>query len=139
MLGSPTAPLAPDAAPLDCPHCLGLANEPGRRLRATSEGLDGECTRCHGSGHVTCDDCDEHPSEAPAVGCDPTDADIKLCASCLAKPCSWCGVALSAGVEAHEQCFPDVPEWDGVGPDDPRAIKGDYLRDQQRDAHVGGR
>lgn len=119
---------AQPVTPLECPHCRGFGTFRG----------DLPCDRCRCTGLVQCDHCDEHPSDAPAIGCDPTDTDIKLCASCIAKPCEWCGKALS-DAEAHEQCFPDVPEWDGVGPDDPRTIRGDCLRDQQRDAHVGGR
>jgi len=79
MLSPPPTVLAD---PLECPFCLGSGIEPGRRLRAHSEGFDGECSACSGTGHVRCEDCDEHPSDAPAITV--VDGE-ELCEACAAR------------------------------------------------------
>lgn len=66
-------------APLPCPQCDATGIEPGAGLRAHSEGFDGECASCCGTGVASCQGCDEHPRDAPAVReCDGE----RYCAAC---------------------------------------------------------
>ena len=98
--------------PLECETCLGSGIEPGRRLRAHSEGFDGECSACSGTGHVRCEDCDEHPSEALAVTTSLTDRSIKLCAKCAVideRDCREWLTATGLSAESIERFFALAP------------------------------